>query len=134
MKAIVKVDGKGRITIPLYIRESIGLEPDSYVEIEVIESGKELRLRPIAKSDEVLADLTVELHNINDLHKLIEEVVREGADIKLLKCRSLNEERYSCTITIGVIDVEMVEILRSTLSKARLPISSINIISRRPRL
>ena len=134
MKAIVKVDGKGRITIPLYIRESIGLEPDSYVEIEVIESGKELRLRPIAKSDEVLADLTVELHSINDLHKLIEEVVREGADIKLLKCRSLNEERYSCTITIGVIDVEMVEILRSTLSKARLPISSINIISRRPRL
>jgi len=134
LKAIVKVDGKGRITIPLYIRESIGLEPDSYVEIEVIESGKELRLRPIAKSDEVLADLTVELHSINDLHKLIEEVVREGADIKLLKCRSLNEERYSCTITIGVIDVEMVEILRSTLSKARLPISSINIISRRPRL
>ena len=134
MKAIVKVDGKGRITIPLYIRESIGLEPDSYVEIEVIESGKELRLRPIAKSDEVLADLTVQLHSINDLHKLIEEVVREGADIKLLKCRSLNEERYSCTITIGVIDVEMVEILRSTLSKARLPISSINIISRRPRL
>ena len=134
MKAIVKVDGKGRITIPLYIRESIGLEPDSYVEVEVIEGGKELRLRPIAKSDEVLADLTVELHSINDLHKLIDEVVREGADIKLLKCRSLNEERYSCTITIGVIDVELVEILRSTLSKARLPISSINIVSRRLRL
>ncbi len=133
MKAIVKVDGKGRITIPLYIRESVGLEPDSYVEIEVVEGGKELRLRPIARSDEVLADLTIELHSINDLHKLIDEVVKEGADIKLLRCRSLGEERYSCTITIGVIDIELVEILRSTLSKAKLPINSINVISRRLR-
>jgi transcriptional pleiotropic regulator of transition state genes len=44
MKA-VKVTSKGQVTIPVEIRESLGIDEHSY--LEVIEAGHEIRLRKI---------------------------------------------------------------------------------------
>jgi len=128
LKAIVKVDSKGRVTIPLYIREALGLEPDSYVELELNESSKEIKLRPISRSNELLADLTVELNSVNDIHSLIDRIVREGTDIKLLRCRSVEgSNEYLCTVTIGIIDYSLLEVIKEALSTINLRIKEIGI-------
>jgi len=127
LKAIVKVDGKGRVTIPLYIREAIGLEPGSYVEVEVIDN-KEVRIKPLSLSNEVLAEVHVRLKNTEEMHKLIDVIVSEGADIRLLRCKSQNTEGYSCILTIGVIDAELVDVIRDSLVKSRIIVNSISTI------
>lgn len=44
MKA-VKVTSKGQITIPIELRQALGIDRDSY--LEVVESKQEIRLRKI---------------------------------------------------------------------------------------
>lgn len=44
MKAI-KVTSKGQVTIPVEIRDALGIDEDTY--LEVIEAGQEIRLRKI---------------------------------------------------------------------------------------
>lgn len=109
MKAVVRIDPKGRITIPLYIREAIGLEPFSYVEVEVSDNGKSVVIRPISKPGEVLVDIRASLKTVEDFTKLLELILAEGAEIRLLKCRSVNGEGYDCVFTLTLLDKSLAE-------------------------
>lgn len=104
MRAIVKVDPKGRITIPLYIRETVGLEPFSYAEVEVSEDGKSIIIKPVSKSGEVLVDIKVTLNNINDFMQVLKTILAEGVEVRLLKCRSMDNKEYSCIFTLTLLD------------------------------
>ena len=127
LKAIVKVDGKGRITIPLFIREAVGLEPNSYVEIEFDEVSKELKVRPVSKAGELLVDVLVELTAVNGIHTLIDSIVKEGADIKLLRCKSIEEGKYACALTVGVLDYELFRTLKESLKSMSLKVREVAI-------
>lgn len=45
---VVKVTAKGQVTIPAKVRESLGIDESSY--LEVTEEGNEIRLRKIVPS------------------------------------------------------------------------------------
>ena len=104
MRAIVKIDPKGRITVPLYIREVVGLEPLSYAEIEVGSDGRSIIIKPISKSGEALVDVKVSLRSLEDFTKVLKVILAEGAEVRLLKCRSANSEGYSCVFTLTLLD------------------------------
>ena len=118
MRAVVKIDPKGRITIPLYIRESVGLEPFSYVEIEVCEDGKSIVIKPISKSGEVLVDLRVMLSNIDDFMRVLRTILAEGVEVRLLKCRSSSNSEYDCTFTLTLLDRVLAEHIESKLKES----------------
>ena len=130
MRIIAKVDGKGRVTIPLFIREILGIEPDSYVEIVVDERSKELKIKPIARSGEVLVDVSLELIDVNDIHKALNKIIEEGAEIKMLKC-GLSKDRYVCTVTIGLISSDLVDALKKALISEGIKIISTSIVTKK---
>jgi len=109
VRAIVKVDPKGRITIPLYIREAVGLEPFSYAEVEVSEDNKSIIIKPISKSGEVLVDIKVTLNNIDDFTRVLKTILAEGVEVRLLKCRSVDDKGYSCIFTLTLLDRVLAE-------------------------
>ncbi len=113
MKTVVKVDSKGRITLPLFIREKVNIEPDSYVEIELPEGGKELILKPFVKSGQ-LVDLEVRLKSIEELQTLLDIIQAEGAELKILKCRA-SPEGVTCETSVVVLDYVMARKLRERL-------------------
>ncbi|MCD6085060.1 MAG: hypothetical protein J7J20_05925 [Desulfurococcales archaeon] len=115
MRAIVKIDPKGRITIPLYIRESVGLEPFSYAEVEVGSDGKSIVIKPISRSGEVLIDFKVSLSNINDFMKVLKTLLAEGVEVRLLKCRSSADNEYDCVLTLTLLDRSLAEHLENKL-------------------
>ncbi len=105
MKALAKLDSKGRVTIPLYMREALGLRPDSYVELWVDEAAGTIVLKPYEHGDEYLIDVEVYLPAPEDLERLVRIVVNEGAEVRVLKC---NEEggKTKCVLTASVIDAK----------------------------
>ncbi len=126
MKALVRIDQKGRITIPLFIREALGLRPETTVAVEVNEEKGIIILRPVFTDNEFLMEYEVLLGRPELLEDLIRCVIDEGAEVRYLKC--LNEERGNrCVLIASVIDAKAGNSLR-----ARLVDSGIQVISSAP--
>ncbi|MCD6323637.1 MAG: hypothetical protein J7L55_00800, partial [Desulfurococcales archaeon] len=82
VRALVKIDSKGRVTIPMYLREALGLRPESYVELWVDEASGTIVMRPYEHGDEYLVDVEMLLPAPEDLEKVIRVVVDEGAEVR----------------------------------------------------
>jgi AbrB family looped-hinge helix DNA binding protein len=123
LKALARVDQKGRITIPLFIREALGLRPETTVAVEVDEEKGLVILRPIFSGNEFLMEYEVLLGGPEVLEDLIRCVIDEGAEVRYLKC--LNEERGSkCTLIASVIDAKAGNSLRARLTDAGIKVIS----------
>ena len=52
----MRVTSKGQVTIPIALREAIGLQPDTEVEFELVEGGVVVRRSPYDRRGERLIE------------------------------------------------------------------------------
>ncbi len=128
---MTKIDSKGRITIPLFIREMLGLEPEMYVAIEINKDDNTLIIKPISSSGELLADFEVVLNRPEQIQDLIKAVVDEGAEVRFLKCFNDQEGNSSCIITVAVVDMKAASLLRERMRKYGIKVVSMQPIQRK---
>lgn len=112
-RLIVRVDGKGRITLPLYIRRELGIEEYSSVELVVDQARRELIVRPITPSGEYLMNLEVELENPDKVSELVNLIIEGGGELKIIKCVP---NPNKCLVSVSVIDLKAGENLVESLS------------------
>lgn len=112
-RLIVRVDGKGRITLPLYIRRELGIEEYSSVELVVDQTRRELIIRPVTPSGEYLMNLEVELENPDKVSELVNLIIEGGGELKIIKCVP---NPSKCLVSVSVIDLKAGENLVEALS------------------
>jgi len=131
LRALVKVDSKGRVTIPLYLREAIGIEPESYVELEVNRDEGVIILRPASTPGELAVDFEVILNRAEDVQQLTAAIVESGGEVRLLRCYREEGDRYRCQVTTLVLDLKAAELLKNKVSERGLKVISLKPVIRR---
>ncbi len=101
---IVKVDSKGRITIPQTMREALGIEPGMIMAIIADFEKREIIVSPITGKGEMIYELDLYLvDKPGSLASVTEVLARHKADIVASKCTSIARgEEAGCTIVIDM--------------------------------
>lgn len=113
---IVKVDSKGRITIPQTMREALGIEPGMIMAIIADFEKREIIVSPITGKGEMIYELDLYLvDKPGSLASVTEVLARHKADIVASKCVSIARgEEAGCTIIVdmSIADADMETIRR----------------------
>lgn len=125
MRMTVRIDSKGRVTIPSVIRDELGLGPNSIVEIESDPDKGVIVIRPVS-SEGVIVDLVVETPSINGVSKVIVVAAETGSELRYLKCGA-GETGVRCELIITLLDYSMVKELVDRLSEG-----GVKVIEYRP--
>ncbi len=101
---IAKIDSKGRITIPLIMRESLGLLEGMYVLLLADTESREIILTPVLPPSAELLELKVE---IKDEPGALAKVATKLADLKIdmvtNRCATVKRgETAECLIIVDV--------------------------------
>lgn len=107
-KYILKIDEKGRITIPQTVRDALGIEPGTFVELSVDTSEKVIALKPVSTG--VIANYRIRIRERKDVVDVILAILEEGSDLKYVE---LGESE--CSVGVFVIDNVMAEKLMEKL-------------------
>ncbi|MEB3691376.1 MAG: AbrB/MazE/SpoVT family DNA-binding domain-containing protein [Caldisphaeraceae archaeon] len=112
ISGLVKVDSKGRITIPQTMRENLGIEPGMLVVLLADSEKKEILISPILTEDAKVIELNIDLKDEpGALARLIDKMAEYKVDIITNKCMSITrKEEGECTFIVDVsqsaIDIE----------------------------
>jgi AbrB family looped-hinge helix DNA binding protein len=111
----VKVDSKGRVTIPQHIRESLSIGTGTYFEMMVDFENKQIVLKPLIKgrSEGIVLDVLVKANTAKDLYEIMNTCIEGGYDIISFNC--IHGEAYECTLSVYAIDEEQASKLRRLL-------------------
>ncbi len=104
MSALVKVDSKGRITIPQPIREALGIETGMYVVLLADVDKGEILVSPVASKSTRLYEIEIEFRDEpGALAKILKVFADHGADIVASKCASIvRGETAGCTLVVDL--------------------------------
>ncbi|MFN4046030.1 MAG: AbrB/MazE/SpoVT family DNA-binding domain-containing protein [Acidilobaceae archaeon] len=105
---IVKVDSKGRITIPQTMREALGIEPGMVMAIIADFDKREIIVSPITGKGEMIYELDLYLvDRPGSLASVTDVLAKHKADIVASKCASIARgEEAGCTI---IVDMSMAD-------------------------
>ncbi|MEM0046990.1 MAG: hypothetical protein QW039_00805 [Fervidicoccaceae archaeon] len=115
LTSIVKIDPKGRVTIPLYIREAMDVHEGKYLVIIADIEKKEIVLTPITRSAENIYEIRVELQDkpgaLAEFSKVLGDM---KLDVLISKCSTVKRgEIGECSAVVEPldpnIDIKMVE-------------------------
>ncbi|MCE4623547.1 MAG: AbrB/MazE/SpoVT family DNA-binding domain-containing protein [Caldisphaeraceae archaeon] len=112
ISGLVKVDSKGRITIPQTMRENLGIEPGMLVVLLADSEKKEILISPILTEGAKVIELNIDLKDEpGALARLIDKMAEYKIDIITNKCMSITrKEEGECTFIVDVsqsaIDIE----------------------------
>jgi AbrB family looped-hinge helix DNA binding protein len=106
---VVKVDSKGRITIPQAVREALGVEPGMLMALIADFDKREIIVSPIATKPEAVYELDLNLvDRPGSLAAVTGVLAKHKADIIASKCASIARgEEASCTI---IVDMSMSDV------------------------
>lgn len=101
MREIVSIDLKGRVTIPKYIREEVGIREGDRVVVEIGRDGRSIVIRPLTEEGAVVR---IYIEGRERVVGVVEEIERSlpGAEIIDLRCTRGSENRYDCRVTVVV--------------------------------
>ncbi|MCE4609855.1 MAG: AbrB/MazE/SpoVT family DNA-binding domain-containing protein [Desulfurococcales archaeon] len=102
ISALVKIDSKGRITIPQPIREALGLETGMYVVLLADIDRGEILVSPVATNSQHVYEFELEFRDEpGALAKIANLFASNKADIIASKCASIMRgETAGCTLII----------------------------------
>ncbi len=112
---IVRVDSKGRITIPLFIREAMDIEEGRFLVLIADLEKKELILTPVSSEKGVVYEISVEMLDkpgaLAEFSIIIKNI---GLDILASRCSTLQRGKIGeCTVIAepisGELSVEEIE-------------------------
>ncbi len=100
LTALVRVDSKGRVTIPQTIREALGIDVGMTVAVIADTDKREILLTPVSPDVTKLYEIIVELADVpGAIAKLTSKLAEHGVDIIASKCASIiRTEIGNCTI------------------------------------
>ena len=112
LTSLVKVDSKGRITIPQTIRETLGIEAGMLVAMLADTEKKEIIVSPISTEGAKIVELDVTMvDKPGALAKVTEKLSELKVDIIANRCASITrKEEGECTFIVDIsqaaVDVE----------------------------
>lgn len=100
--ALVKVDSKGRVTIPQPIREALGIESGMLIALIADVDKGEILLSPVLSKAGRLYEFEIEFRDVaGSLAKIISAFAEAKADILASKCASIiRGSTAGCTIIV----------------------------------
>ncbi|MCI4456826.1 MAG: AbrB/MazE/SpoVT family DNA-binding domain-containing protein [Desulfurococcaceae archaeon] len=103
MREVVVVDFKGRITIPKYLREEVGIREGDKVIIEIGRDGRSLIIRSVVERGSLIM---ISVEKREDIDTLFEEFKRFLPEKNIIDLRCVRDvdNKYSCKI-IAEIDL-----------------------------
>ncbi|MDP8002754.1 MAG: AbrB/MazE/SpoVT family DNA-binding domain-containing protein [Caldisphaera sp.] len=104
ISGLVKVDSKGRITIPQTMRENLGIEPGMLVALLADSDKKEIIISPILSENAKVLELNVDMRDQpGSLAKVIDKMAEYKIDIIANRCTSITrKEEGECTFIVDV--------------------------------
>ncbi|GAB6147851.1 AbrB/MazE/SpoVT family DNA-binding domain-containing protein [Stetteria hydrogenophila] len=125
LSAIVKVDSKGRITIPQTIRESLNITPGMPLALIADIDTREIVISPISEKSAEVYEIEMELvDRMGALAEVTQVLAKHGVDIIASRCVSILRGRMgSCTIiadlTSADVDAEKLREILENLEDVR---------------
>ncbi len=100
--SLVKVDSKGRVTIPLFIREALDIQEGRYLIVIADVDKKEILLTPISSKGESIYEIKVELQDkpgaLAEFSKMLKEL---GFDQLMIRCSTIKRGEIGECISIA---------------------------------
>lgn len=111
LTAIVKVDSKGRITIPQTMRETIGVEPGMLMAVIADTDKKEIIVSPIYGKGTIIYEVEVSLiDRPGAIAEVAEALARNNVDIIAQRCTTIMRgQEGSCTMIIDMSKSSLTE-------------------------
>ncbi len=111
---LVKIDNKGRITIPIVIRELLGLREGSYLVLVMDPSTKQIVLVPANVQGENLYEIEITFKDITGaLAKVSEALAQHGVNQIMTNCKTIRKGvNAECHI---IAEISSEEELKKTL-------------------
>ena len=128
---IVRVDVKGRITIPMVIREALNIVEGMYLIISADTEKKEIILSPIMSPEAEIYELYIELEDVpGALAQVSEFLAENNVDQISTHCTSVKRgELASCGI---IIDVSRAKISVDELKDKLAMLEPVRMVNLRP--
>ena len=116
---IVRVDSKGRITIPMVVREMLGIVEGMHMVLLADSEKKEILIVPVLPPKAKLVEIRIEMvDKPGALAEVAERLAKLGVDLIISRCTTVKRgELAECTL-IGDISnvVESIESLRQKVA------------------
>ncbi|MEB3845089.1 MAG: AbrB/MazE/SpoVT family DNA-binding domain-containing protein [Desulfurococcales archaeon] len=127
MSALVKVDSKGRITIPQPLREALGIDTGMYVVLLADVERGEILVSPVASRSHNIYEFEIEFKDEpGALAKILNVFAKHNADIIASKCASIMRgETAGCTI---IVDFERAKVEPDTVLRELEKLDITNIV------
>jgi len=122
---IVKVDSKGRVTIPLVVREALNIVEGMNLILIADTDRREIILTPLPSIEAKLYELRIEVKDVpGALAKVASRLAELGADIVISQCTSIKRGEFAeCVIVVDVSksnkDIEEIKSELSALDVVR---------------
>jgi AbrB family looped-hinge helix DNA binding protein len=102
MTEIVRVDSRGRITMPASIREAVRLSEGMYVMLIADLDEKEVRIAPFADPEAKLVELSITFSDIpGALAKAANILAKEGVDLLSSESRTLRRGKSAEWVVVA---------------------------------
>jgi AbrB family looped-hinge helix DNA binding protein len=125
LSEIVKVDSKGRVTIPLVVREALNIVEGMNLILIADPEKREIIITPLPSAEGRLYELRIEFKDVpGALAKTSEKLAELGVDQITTQCTTVKRGEYAeCIIIIDLarsgIDVEELKNILSSLPEIR---------------
>ena len=125
LTSLVRVDSKGRVTIPQTIREALGIDVGMTMVVIADIDRREIVLAPVSSDTSKLYEFVIDIADVTGaLAKLTGKMAELGIDIVTSKCASIvRAELASCTI-VG----DLTRAKTDDINEIRREIESLDVI------
>ncbi len=102
MTEIVRVDSRGRITMPSSIREAVRLSEGMYVMLIADLDAKDIRITPFADPEAKLVELSIAFSDVpGALAKAANILAKQGVDLLSSESRTLRRGRSAEWVVVA---------------------------------
>ena len=125
LSEIVKVDSKGRVTIPLVVREALGIVEGMNIILIADPDKREIVLTPLPSTESKLYELRIEFKDVpGALAKTSEKLAELGVDQVTTQCTTVKRGEYAeCIIIVDLArsktDIDELKNILSSLPEVR---------------